>query len=320
MSDHKSTEQAETWAVKRNLLKSEKQRVAKELSRLKSHTFSGQTAGEAKMRLESFIYQNGVTESAVPLSKRGQLESLKSTYDEAIEKAIATKSKHKELSKELERLNKELIEINNLDHIQSFEAGGLEAFVTESISPVLGGLQEQIRRLNALRKKRDELQKEIERFRIQSLKLDENELIDASVSEHSTAMKNLKKERDRREAVKDLFEQIEQAINGLETQIAGDQETFATLLVDTVNAYTTKARRVFLEDLKTIMEKDTEYFQCAKQLLEKMKAKASEGVGKKLSGGGFSFFNDLIQSSQTHLIPSSSLIQKIKITVEENGL
>lgn len=316
MGKKQSSEQSETWAVKRTFLKKEKQRVAEELSRLKSSVFSGQTAADAKIRLESFLYQNGGGESAVPLSKKGQLESLKNTYEEAYAKATITKSKHKELTEELKRINKELTDVNNLDHIQSFEAGGLEAFVMESVSPLLKGIQEQISRRNVLIGKLDELQKEIERFKIQSLKLDEDELIEASVSEHSAAMENLKKERDRREAVKDLFNQTEQAINGLEKQIKEDQEIFFTLLADAVKAYTTKARREFLIHFQSIMEKDSEYFISAKQLIENLKGQVNEGDRESIFRTGFSSFGDVLDNSEIHLIPNISLRQKMKRIVE----
>jgi hypothetical protein len=318
MSKSKSAKQPDNWLVKRNAIKSEIKRMMEEAAPLRTDALSsGEVVGSAKSSLESFIYQNGGSESAVPSSKKGDLERLKLIYEEAKEKAIPANFKYKEAVEKIEQLEKELIEIYNIARIQSFNAGNLEAFVMESVSPFFKDIREKISKLNALISKRAEFQDELEGLKMQPPKLDTDNLLQVSIAEYTTATESYKQIKDSTEPVKDLIGQISQAIDNLGKQITDDQKSFASIVIDAVNVYTIKARNDFAAYLKMIIEKDREYVQCVNQLLKTLEAEANKGIESNSPVEPIVFLNRHFKERDARMIQDLELVKEIEKTANK---
>lgn len=257
MDVNEKTNQIMKWIDKRNSIKAEKQNVINKLSMMGSPPYL-----DAKARLDSFIYQNGGVESAIPFSLKGELESLKSEYEKIKGQRDAYFEKHKDLKSRLDELDKNFLKLEKLEWVDSPTAGGIESFAAEATFHTLDEIKCLSDMLNKLSLKREKLQEHINGYPVVAQGLDEKFLAESEIHELTKAIGSHKQAQHGKEADEELLLQINQAIEGIIKKIGENQKLLVSNLSDAVNAYTAKARKVFFQKFKEILEADNAYYQC----------------------------------------------------------
>jgi len=261
---------AAEWMERKNSTKSQIHAIKIKLNALPSDQMLGMAAGEAKSRLDSFIYLNGREENQIPENKSGAFKRLKTDAEDKSAKAKAAKKQRRELSAELTRLNKELADLKYPIKAEGFSAEGLRKFVREGLKHWVDMIKAANKKISDLISKRDELKAELGNLEYRSESLDEDALLDITVEDHALEQKKITQLQRKKEAVEDLLQQTENAIEGKKKQLEATKKEFADALTSAVDAYTQVGMVKTAKELRLILDEDEKYNKTAVEVCQEL--------------------------------------------------
>ena len=284
--------------------------INRELGRINVPSMT-MSAGDARIRFNSFVHLNGGDENKIPENKKGEFRKLKEdmTAKEAAEKTA--KKQHKELSSELSGLKKELLCLRSPAKISDFSIRGLRDFVLKAVSPWLERINSIEERLNRLVIRRDSLKEELENPEIQSEDLDEETLLNIPITNYLSLKSEKRAGANRQAAVEDLLQRTELAIEQKKKQLQSDQKEFADDLAHAVDAYTNAGAIKTAQELGQMLKEDEEYDKIAKDLCYELlsKTKTDPVHVFEFTGGSL--------PAQTHIFQTNVLRGKVRNMVEK---
>jgi chromosome segregation ATPase len=227
-------------------------------------------AGDAKARVESFIYLNGGSEGQTPENKQGQLQKLKEDVEKTANVAKSTKQQYKQIISEKADLKKELAGLQRLNHPKSFSIEGLREFVLKAVKPLIEIIKATEAKLRKLEANRDKFKAELDNCDCKSKALDENALMDISVEDYALELKNIEQLEGKQKAVEDLLGRTELAIEAKKKQLESEKKEFADDLTAAVDAYTYGGMLKIARELKSILEEDEKYHKYTTELCHKL--------------------------------------------------
>lgn len=223
-------------------------------------------AGEARSRLESFIYLNGGDESEVPENKQGQLRELKEDVEETANIAKTAAEQYDQLTSELTRLKKERADLQCLNQTKDFSVEGLRDYVLGAVRPWMKIIEATRAKLDSLEAKRSKIMAELNNIKCRSKSLDEDALLEISVEDHMSELDSIQQLKNKKRAVEDLLQQTETAIEQKRKQLKSDQKEFADALTIAADEYTHSGILKFTQSFKRLFEEDKKYDKAMMEL------------------------------------------------------
>jgi len=259
------------WMERRNDIKSRIDEIKFKLNALPNDRMAGMAAGEAKARVDSFLYQKGGgEESRIPENNLEEFKRLKADAADKTTTVKAVKKQRRELSEELTRFNKEFAKLKYPIEIEGFSVDGLRKFVRECVKHWVDTIKTANTKLNSLESKREELKTEQKKFEYRPESLDETALLDITVEARALQHKKIKQLQRKKEAVEDLLQQIEDAIEGNKKQIESTKKEFADALTSAVDAYTQAGMVKTAKELRHILDEDEKYNKTAVEVCQEL--------------------------------------------------
>ncbi len=272
-------------------------------------------AGDAKRRLESFVYLNGdQREENIPDRLQGELRTLKNNVAETAEALEKYKKQSHQLIEERDELKKRLdgtFRQTNLELSTNFSADGLKEFVESVVEIWLDSIKTIKDKLSHLEEKRSELKSEVKSFRPKTKNFNEDELLNASIKDLTAELKAEEELKRRQKAAEELFNQAEAAVKAVQKRLEAERKQFADDLTDAVAAYTNAGIFNTAQDLKLLLKKDSLYHEAVSEICRELLKKTGTDAAHVFNFTGGSL------PAQTHIISDSVIRGRLESMVDE---
>ncbi|MBU4432744.1 hypothetical protein KKD60_05710, partial [Patescibacteria group bacterium] len=171
------------WLKKKQRIEKEIEGLAWAISSIPDGQQAGMQAGDAKSRLDSFIYQHGPINRMSDRDK-GQYEMLKQALEDKQKVAKEAKEKYALAKEKLDRKKQELESLQTPATEEVFYSSGLEILLKKSLEPWILMIKEAESKKADLAEKKSNLMDEKLKLSAPSKALDENSLLVVDIEKH----------------------------------------------------------------------------------------------------------------------------------------
>lgn len=259
------------WLKKKQSIEKEIKRLVADISSLPHGQHEEIQAGEAKARLDSFVYRKGAVREMTENDKL-DYETLKQDFENKHKIARETKEKYA-LAKE--KLNQKRTELGSLEPPETdevFHSSGLEILLKKSLEPWIVMIKEAESKKADLSEKRTNLIHEKSRLNLTSEALDEDSLLKADIDKHHQLKSAENKAIEKAMSIENLIQQIDNAICEKEKHLKALRADFSEALQGIVRQITKAAAKEISTQFEEILKADAFYFEtCSRSCNELIK-------------------------------------------------
>ncbi|MBU4318689.1 MAG: hypothetical protein KKF30_15635 [Proteobacteria bacterium] len=246
------------WLKKKQRIEKEIEGLAWAISSIPDGQQAGMQAGDAKSRLDSFIYQHGPINRMSDRDK-GQYEMLKQALEDKQKVAKEAKEKYALAKEKLDRKKQELESLQTPATEEVFYSSGLEILLKKSLEPWILMIKEAESKKADLAEKKSNLMDEKLKLSAPSKALDENSLLVVDIEKHYQIKTAENKAGKKAQSIADLIQQIDKAMTEKEKHLKVLRADFIEALTGIVAQFANACAKEISTQFDEILKADAFY-------------------------------------------------------------